>query len=843
MRIFLRILLVLLIMILAVIPLLEGFLFFFGDDLKGYAENKIRENFAARIRVGKFEYSVLSKFPDITLKLSDIELNDYSRITEDQLFEADQLLLVFNIWDVLTKNYKIKEMQLTNARLNLFVDERNNDNYHIFKENTDGKADTTSLTFDLKRIRFDNLIFNYVNELKEQDISLDFREAEAKGSFSEETFTTRVKGDIHARRFMIGDVNYIDNKTVILDAGLSANMRDNHFTIQESSIKVSDILLVGSGTFSLKDDRTDMDLQLKGKDLSIKSFISLLPDSLRQDFEKLNSSGEFYFNTGLKGSLSKYSDPGVRVNFGVKDVTIKNAQMPVPLEHVSLQGLFINEKAGDSTIYSIAVSNITASISGRKLTGAFKLTGEESPYLTANLETNLSLQEVQKFMKPDEIESMSGDVGLDVEFAGLLDDLRSASTVANTHSQGTISLQNLAVKLRDADPRLTAVNGLFKFNLNDLEIDTLSGMLAGSDFIIQGSLKNFLPYILLERQKMTVTGSLSSKNMDLDKLVMPVSSPDSTPGESLQNIKLDLKLDVKALKFKRFSATDLSGSIAYAEEKLSTDNLKFSSMNGKLDIKGSIYGLGNNVATIANIQCSNINLKELFKQCDNFGQDEITDRNLRGMLTANIVFSGLWTNRLDPVMDKMEATADLKVVNGEILDYEPLQKLSGFIDISELRHLRFSNMENRIEVKNKMITIPLMDISSNVLNLTMAGTHSFDNYMDYRMKIKLADILAKKFRLRKQEQPEDDMFFEETPKGTFLYLRMEGTPDKLKFKYDQENVGKKIGSDFKKEGALLKQLIKDEIKPKPKPWEKPKEKPKPPPPKDDGVNFEDDLPQ
>jgi hypothetical protein len=67
--------------------------------------------------------------------------------------------------------------------------------------------------------------------------------------------------------------------------------------------------------------------------------------------------------------------------------------------------------------------------------------------------------------------------------------------------------------------------------------------------------------------------------------------------------------------------------------------------------------------------------------------------------------------------------------------------LSKFIDVNELKNLKFASLANTLSIKNRIVTIPAMQIQSNALNVDFAGTHNFDNIIDYRLKILLSDLI------------------------------------------------------------------------------------------------------
>ena len=78
-------------------------------------------------------------------------------------------------------------------------------------------------------------------------------------------------------------------------------------------------------------------------------------------------------------------------------------------------------------------------------------------------------------------------------------------------------------------------------------------------------------------------------------------------------------------------------------------------------------------------------------------------------------------------LEKLSAEVDLKIENGELNNVESMKSLSRFIDLKELENIRFETLKNKLEIKNKKISMPKMEILSSALNLTAYGTHTFNN--------------------------------------------------------------------------------------------------------------------
>jgi hypothetical protein len=207
--------------------------------------------------------------------------------------------------------------------------------------------------------------------------------------------------------------------------------------------------------------------------------------------------------------------------------------------------------------------------------------------------------------------------------------------------------------------------------------------------------------------------------------------------------------------------------------------------------------------------CAGLSVKELFRQCDDFGQSGLTYNQLNGTLSGHLDLVSVWNAKLEHEPAKLFAVADIKLINGELNDYKPLESLSSYVNVNDLRKLRFSELTNHIEIRNEVITIPAMQVRNNALNLEIAGTHTFSNYLDYKLKLKLSDLLHRKrkaARAKEFEEEEDD-----PSQGMNLFISMKGPVDNLVFSYDKRGVVQKIKQDLGHEKENIRKALQKEL--------------------------------
>ena len=141
--------------------------------------------------------------------------------------------------------------------------------------------------------------------------------------------------------------------------------------------------------------------------------------------------------------------------------------------------------------------------------------------------------------------------------------------------------------------------------------------------------------------------------------------------------------------------------------------------------------------------------------------------------------------------------------------------MSDYISVEELKRIKFSTLENQIEIKNNLIDIPFMEIHSTAIDIAGAGTHSFDNEMDYEFKILLNEILGDKFRRKnKKKVSEFGVVQDDGVKGMTMFLKMQGTVDDPQISYNTLRLRESLSDGFKKEKKELKDVIKNQFEDK-----------------------------
>ena len=276
-----------------------------------------------------------------------------------------------------------------------------------------------------------------------------------------------------------------------------------------------------------------------------------------------------------------------------------------------------------------------------------------------------------------------------------------------------------------------------------------------------------------------------------------------------ENISISANVTAVKLMYNLFIAQNVSAKVLWRGKVISLEDFTAQTMEGDVKLDGQIENAPDGRFLItATSHLDGINIKRLFNECNDFGQQEITQKNLNGKLSGEINFVGVWSSNFRCDLNKLYVLSKIKVSNGELLNYEPLHALGKYIDVNDLRNLKFEDLDNTIEIKNKTIFIPQFDVKNNALNITLSGTHSFNNIVDYRMKIKLSELLKNKRKKLSNEFNEEEVTAD---RGVNLYISMKGPIDNISITYDKLGTKQKITQELKQEKQNIKEILKKEL--------------------------------
>ena len=793
----------------------------YRDKIKDYVLAEVNKELLAPVSISdKVDLTLFQQFPYVSLELNDVFVREVSEQTKnDTLFYFREVYLGFNILDIINKNYNIKKIAAEKGVVKIKRDKEGKGNYEIFKTRKDTIASSFSIA--LNEVKFRDTRLYYLDEALGQDISSYQEKIKLKGDFSEKQFSLDIASRGQLYLFEQSKKEILRDKKLGIELVLNVNSEKGIYTFEKGDVTVAQMQVAVTGSIRSSRSGGETNLSVDGKNFDVSEIISLLPESAANKLADYSSDGGLYFKASYKGKTSEGNSPSLNADFGIEKGDISHKPSGISLEEVSVKGNYTMKDIRKTETATLSVSSFHASLADGRLSGAFSIRNFLHPDVQATVDAEFDLQKLVHFLHLDTLEEISGTAALNASFRASFNDMENitAEEISRATTSGNVALKDASFKLKGNKRSFKELNGDFAFNNNELKIEFFSGVISGTDFALTGYFRNILQYFLLPDQQLYINASAKSELINLDQLLEEGNTTETATVTNEEyhlnlspNLAFDIMLSAQELKFRKFSAKEIKGIVKLKDGYFTANNLSFTGMSGsaKADLS-LIKNPENNFDISCDAVISDIDVQQLFYECENFGQKFITDENMRGRATANISLTGVLSPSLIMDLSKLEVKSNLAVSKGELVDFKPLEELSRFIKVEDLNHVKFASMSNNIEIKDKKVIIPLMKIQSSAIDIDVSGTHGFDNNMEYHFRVFLSDILFGKARKAKKEN-EEFGYLEDDGRGkTSLYLTMKGVDGNYRFSYDSKSVRDKIKSDMKRENQNMKALLNEEF--------------------------------
>ena len=786
----------------------------YEDKVKAYIVEQINNSINTKIDVKAIEFSVFKKFPYASLEFQEVTAEEVTKKEQKgTLFSAQSVYLQFNIIDIFNENYTIKKVQVEDGMVNVKIDQFGNDNYHFWKKSENSES---QLSIELEKLTFKHFNFYFLNDYKGLDMDIEAIGLSLSGNFSKDEFTLNTQANLMVNQINDKGQTILKKKNITINTSLAVNQVTKIYKIKKGDIAIEQLKFSLSGNIINKKVGINLDILSKGNELEIEELFSLLPAKQREALSAYKAEGKITYTSTIQGTLSIKESPAFDAEFNIKNGRITEKSSDKSLTNLNVSGSFTNGQ-GNKTDSKLNLNQLEADFGAGHISGNYVITNFANPHIEFDSKANVDIATAKEFFKIDSLETASGNLEINLKYEGYIKELSNikASELRKLNTSGSARVSNTNLKLLNNPTYIKNINGAFQFNNNDVQIDTLKFNINKSSFELDGKFKNLLAFLFVEGEYLAVKTNFSSNRIILDDLLTKSNSSNNSKEYTLnlpKNIVLLFNAKIDTFQFRKFSATEFRGHIQLEDKIITATDVSFNSMKGK--VRGNMAiddSQGNEVLITTKVATNNVDVYELFYQFENFGQKAISAKNIKGRTNTTAEFASVFNKHLKVNKDKIYVSADVEINNGELIDYKPVLALSKYIEVEELEHIKFNSLITHIEIKNQTVFIPKTDIKSSALDLTISGTHTFDNKIDYRFKVLMSDVLWRKAKKKKKENSEFGYIEDDGLGKTTLFLHMTGTVDNYNISYDSKGLGESFKEDFKKEGNNLKKILNNEF--------------------------------
>ena len=770
------------------------------------------KNLNTPVKIGEMDISVFSSFPQLDIVLKDVYIED-SHEGSYPLLTASEIRCKLSPIQVWKGKYTIKGLTITNSEANLKINKAGENNYNILKPREKKSEAGSSVQFELQDVRLEKARVHYIDVNAEEHLTFSSEKLLASIQSANDIYDIEAEGELTTEKINVNGNSFLAGKSFKVKSELSYDDLQRNLTIRPSTLSIRNSSFNVAGTYAWK-QKNNIDITTKGSETDIQTLLSLLNEPVAKKFEKYRSKGDVYFTARLNGEISRKVSPSINIDFGFKDATLYNPDSRSRITGASMEGSFVSSQILKIESATLRLKDIKGKLNDEPFNADFQLRNFSDPTVKCSFSGRVDARSLLDFYPVKNLEDLSGSLLANVKFDGKVGLLKKRATAQRVSTEGTIELENIGLTYGEDKVRLQSLRGNMQFNNIDLALSNVSGKIGNSDFLLNGFFKNIITFILFDDQPIGIETDLRSNFLDVDELfAMGFGQHSRSNGDVKKNqyefkisrnINLNFNCDVKALRYKRFHATDLKGDLLVRNEMAVSRNIKFNSMGGDMTFTGIVDAKNNKaIDVVSSFRLDGINIDSVFYVFENFDQNFIMDKHLKGQAYADVSLEFTLDQNLRLFQETLTSDISTSIRGGELNNFEPMKKLNKYLNDEGLSKLRFSDIKNDIHIENKTVYMPQMEVRTNVTSIKISGTHTFNQRIDYRLIAPLRNDKNITSVEAKQALQEDGSG------QSKLFLKIVGTADDYRVVYDSESVKKKIATDLKNEVQELKEAFKN----------------------------------
>ncbi len=787
----------------------------FEKDISRIFLKELNKRLNTTVSTGEMNFSLLRRFPQASIDIDDFlilstfpddEEGSYQQ-ERDSLLYAGKITLSLKITELIRKNYIIDRIDISRGKINLLSDSQGKLNTAVWKKQPEN--DTSLITLNINSINIDKSSFTYSSLKTGFIIRTRINNSSNRLVIDNKSATVRSQSDLILSGLKTGPGYNIQGPyPLVITAGLMISA--DSIIIRQSQLETGDLKLETEGFIAT--GKSELSLRAESSRAPAGFIAEFLPGQISSFLNKYNITGLVSSSLELKGSYKKGSSMIMTASLDVSEAESRLSSPAIEIKNIRTTANMKLDLGNSKRLFEVSTSSYKARFDNTDISGSFYLENLSEPHIDISLRGLFPSTRLSELADVAGLHSRKGTVRLNARFTGTVPGKQEEAhnPLPELRRSVNIGLGDVNLSLPGLKGELENINGNIMI-ADNIWVDELSLSHDGQNIALNGMIDGFNSWMLDKKAKPEITAGIWADKLDINKLMHNLKSEEKAhnekTGKTIPLMNLNIRCD--SLIIGAYRASLFDGNLSYRSGLVDIPSFSMNALGGSISGNAAIAELGDKAYAVRGwFHIENIDIRNTFEVSNNFRQDYIKAENLEGDITGNISISATADSTFRINSDDLVLNGEYYILNGSLVDFEPVYKLSKFIDIKELERIDFSRLENDLIISEGSVKIPGMDISSSAFNISLEGSHSFDGNYQYRLKVLLSELLSKK----KNNKVSEFGVIEEDGLGrTSLYLKIDGDAGGSKVSHDSDALRAGIKESLVKEKQEIKSILNQEF--------------------------------
>lgn len=736
----------------------------FKDNIQQAIDDAMEENLNATVYydTDKFSLSLIKNFPNFTASLGDFGIVGKEEFTEDTLVSIGQFLVTVDLMSAISgEQIKINKILLDQPQITVLVLENGKANYDIAKASTtevpaveksdevDSSSEASDLSIGIEKWAIVDGQVIYVDQTMNVYTTLLGLNHEGSGDFTLDVFDLSSTTSIASFSLGFDGEEYVADKSISADINLNMDLSQMKFSFLENRIAINDFGIEADGFISMPADDIEMDITFGGKEISLKSILSLIPGSYQEYLDGVSATGNISFDGFVKGTFNETSMPVVAANLSVDQGNISYADYPIPMEEIDIKANF-NYPSADLRETSFDVSRFHMLVDGEELSAYLKFKNLENFNWDFGFDGNADLEKITKIIPLDGM-NMKGKINAKLQTAGNMADVE-AERFDQLPTSGSMSIQDFYFASNDLPQGFGIENANLAFDPSAINLSSFEAKLGNSDLNLTGNVTNYLGFALSEKEMLVGTLNFESELLDLNEWIPEEETEieEDSISEPLEVVKIPENIDFKLnsnitnIKVSNLTMKDFEGSVLVKDGAIILDKNKFKMLDGTFAMSGAYRTKDLEKPQYdVSFDVKDLSIASAFGSFETVQQYVPIAEQVTGKFSTSLAVDGLLGEDMMPLMDEINLKGLVNIAQATLEKGAFMDKLSAVASLKggstgggNRKNISLKDVLVSTAIQNGRLIVDPFDLEVNGQKATLGGSNSLDGNLDYAMLLK-----------------------------------------------------------------------------------------------------------
>lgn len=739
----------LLLLAMALVPV------FFKDDIQKALDEQLANNLNARIyySTDAFSLSLFRNFPNLSVAVGNFGVVGVDKFETDTLAAIGSFELTIDIMSAISgEKIVIKNVLLDDPLFNVHVLPDGSANYDIAKASeetpveTEQETETESpeIAIVVEKWQIKDGEIDYVDLSSSISLLLDGLNHEGSGDFTLEVFDLTTSTTIDEASFAYGDEVYLDRKTISADLTLNMDLANMKFIFRDNKLAVNQFGLGVDGFVNMPGEDIEMDITFEGKDIDLKSILSLIPGSYQSYLDGITAGGTIGFDGYVKGTYNENSMPQVAANLSVANGSMKYSEYPIPVEQLTVQAGFEYPSA-DLKDFSFTVETFSVLVDGEKTSASLLFQDLEDYYWDFKLDGNMDLEKITKIVPLEGME-LAGKINAKLASSGRMSDVEKEN-YKNLATSGSMSIQDFSYSSPDLPQGFGIAKSEASFNPEEITLASFQGNAGNTDLNLSGKIGHYLDYALGEDATLTGVFDFNSSLVDINEWMTEedtvVVEEDTTALEVVRipiNIDFELNSSITKMVYSTYDINDFKGSVLIKDGSLIMEQVQFELLDGSFEMSGAYETIPEEPLYDFALGIKDLSIPRAFEGFETIKTLAPFAEKMTGKFSTDFQIGGSLLQDMSPNYNTMQGLGLINVANAALNDVKLLSTVSGFAGGNALKDndgtVTLKDVLLQTEIKDGRVFVKPFEMTIGGYKTGVEGSNGIAGDLDYTMTVK-----------------------------------------------------------------------------------------------------------